>query len=204
MQSRLVTMDETNSIRTNQSRVLPSKLLRSMLVLLLLGIVLSIISIRMNRNFNIVSATHNPCFQEPFSLQNLIKPPLSYLHSMNDSELLWRASFVPQINEYPFKRMPKIAFMFLARGPLPLSPLWDKFFSGNEGRYTIYVHSLPHYVANFSASSVFYGRQVPSQVTNILLFYIVYIIYNMLVFCYERDFFAEYVCLLYNMLVLWD
>ncbi|KAJ0603415.1 putative glycosyl transferase, family 14 [Helianthus annuus] len=82
---------------------------------------------------------------------------------MNDSELLWRASFVPQIKEYPFKRVPKIAFMFLARGPLPLSPLWEKFFVGNEGLYSIYVHSLPHYVSNFSTSSVFYGKQIPSQ-----------------------------------------
>ncbi|KAK9066104.1 hypothetical protein SSX86_015506 [Deinandra increscens subsp. villosa] len=171
MQSRLVTMEEgkdptTNSIRTNQTRVLPSRLLRSLLILLIVGIVLSIVSIRMNRNLgvgNLVPGTQHPCFQEPISLQNLIKPPSNYMHVMNDSELLWRASFVPQIKEYPFKRIPKIAFMFLTRGPLPMSPLWEKFFAGNEELYSIYVHSLPLYVSNFSTSSVFYGRQIPSQ-----------------------------------------
>ncbi|KAI7750655.1 hypothetical protein M8C21_029499, partial [Ambrosia artemisiifolia] len=172
MQSRLVTMEEgkdptTNPIRTNQSRVLPSRLLRSMLCLLVAGIVLLIISIGMYRNLgvgSIVSGTQQPCFQEPISLQNFIKPLSSYMHTMNDSELLWRASFVPQIKEYPFKRVPKIAFMFLARGPLPLAPLWEKFFVGNERLYSIYVHSLPHYVSNFSTSSVFYGRHIPSQI----------------------------------------
>ncbi|KAI3684212.1 hypothetical protein L6452_33433 [Arctium lappa] len=170
MQSRLVTMEEgkdptNNSIRTNQSRVLPLRLLRFMVFLLGVGIVLSIISVRMNRSLgirNIVPGTQ-PCFQEPMSLQNLIKPPLNYQHTMNDSELFWRASIVPQIKEYPFKRLPKIAFMFLTRGPLPLSPLWEKFFEGNEGLYSIYVHSLPSYRPNFSTSSVFYGRQIPGQ-----------------------------------------
>ncbi|KVH97975.1 uncharacterized protein LOC112511667 [Cynara cardunculus var. scolymus] len=170
MQSRLVTMEEgkdptTNSIRTNQSRVLPLRLLRFMVFVLGVGIVLSIISVRINRNLgirNIVPGAQ-PCFEEPISLQNLIKPPSNYLHIMNDSELLWRASLVPQIKEYPFKRLPKIAFMFLTRGPLPLSPLWEKFFEGNEGLYSIYVHSLPSYKPNFSTSSVFYRRQIPGQ-----------------------------------------
>ncbi|KAJ0785122.1 putative glycosyl transferase, family 14 [Helianthus annuus] len=157
----------TNPIRTNQSRVFPSRLLRSMLFLLVAGVVLSVISIRMYRNLGVgsrVSGALQACFQEPISLHHLIiKPPSYNKHTMNDSELLWRASFVPQIKEYPFKRVPKIAFMFLARGPLPLSPLWEKFFVGNEGLYSIYVHSLPHYVSNFSTSSVFYGKQIPSQ-----------------------------------------
>lgn len=174
MQSRLVTMEEgkdptTNSIKTNQSRVFPFRLLRFMLIFLGAGIILSIISIRMNRNlgFRTIIPGTQPCFQEPISLQNLIKPPSNYMHTMNDSELLWRASVVPQIKEYPFKRIPKIAFMFLARGPLPLSPLWEKFFEGNEGLYSIYVHSLPSYSPDFSTSSVFYGRQIPCQVSNI-------------------------------------
>nr|XP_043636599.1 glycosyltransferase BC10-like [Erigeron canadensis] len=168
MQSRLVTMEEgKDSIKTNQTRVFPFKLLRFMLVLLVIGIVLSIISIRMNRNMGIRNMVPRiitqPCFEQPLSLQSLIRPPLSYMHSLNDSELLWRASFVPQITEYPFKRIPKIAFMFLTRGPLPMSPLWEKFFDGNEGLYSIYVHSLPHYQPNFTTSSVFYGKQVPCQ-----------------------------------------
>ncbi|KAG6665179.1 hypothetical protein I3843_02G121300 [Carya illinoinensis] len=83
---------------------------------------------------------------------------------MNDTQLLWLASSVPRIHTYPFKRVPKIAFMFLTKGPLPMSPLWERFFKGNEGLYSIYVHSLPSYNANFTTSSVFYRRQIPSQV----------------------------------------
>ncbi|RYR55576.1 hypothetical protein Ahy_A06g030767 [Arachis hypogaea] len=33
------------------------------------------------------------------------------------------ASFGPRIKDYPFKRVPKVAFMFLTKGPLPLAPL---------------------------------------------------------------------------------
>ncbi|CAI5515427.1 unnamed protein product [Closterium sp. Naga37s-1] len=35
----------------------------------------------------------------------------------------------------------KIAFLFLTRGPLPFAPLWEKFFAGHEGHYSVYVHA---------------------------------------------------------------
>ena len=87
-------------------------------------------------------------------------------HSMTDEELLWRASFAPRVREYPFRRVPKVAFMFLTRGPLPLVPLWERFFRGHEGGYSIYVHALPSYQANFTSESVFYQRQIPSKVSS--------------------------------------
>ncbi|PKI43544.1 hypothetical protein CRG98_036079 [Punica granatum] len=86
------------------------------------------------------------------------------MHNMNDVELFWRASFVPQIKTYPYRRVPKIAFMFLTKGPLPFAPLWERFFKGNEGLYSIYMHSLPSYVADYPPTSVFYKRQIPSKV----------------------------------------
>ncbi|KAK4426884.1 hypothetical protein Salat_1457200 [Sesamum alatum] len=67
------------------------------------------------------------------------------MHEMGDKELLWRASMKPKIGEYPFKRTPKVAFMFLARKELPLAPLWEMFFRGHEGLYSIYVHHQPSY-----------------------------------------------------------
>lgn len=91
---------------------------------------------------------------------------------MNDSQLFWRASFDPQIKSFPFKRIPKIAFMFLTRGPLPMAPLWEKYFKGHEERYSIYVHALPTYVEDYSPSSVFYRRQIPSQVSTVTYFLI--------------------------------
>ena len=90
-------------------------------------------------------------------------------HSMTDEELLWRASFAPGVRRYPFRRVPKVAFMFLTRGPLPLAPLWELFFRGNEGLYSIYVHALPSYRANFTSESVFYRRQIPSKVSHLSL-----------------------------------
>ncbi|KAL8189340.1 hypothetical protein R6Q57_028906 [Mikania cordata] len=116
---------------------------------------------------NVVQGKHTliqSCFQDPSSLQDLIEPPSSYTHAFEDNELFCRASSVLQIKEYPFKRYAKIAFMFLTRGPLPFSPLWEKFFKGHEKFYAIYVHSMPSYRANFSSSSVFYHKQIPSQV----------------------------------------
>lgn len=153
-----------------QSRVLPIRLLQLLLLFLGVGTAFSILSICMIRYLGIQNVAPvaqsriQPCFVEPTNLATWIKPPSSYLHTMNDSELFWRASSVPQIKEYPFKRTPKIAFMFLTRGPLPLAPLWERFFKGNEGLYSIYVHSLPSYKANYSPSSVFYQKQIPSQV----------------------------------------
>lgn len=36
---------------------------------------------------------------------------------------------------------PKIAFMFLTPGSLPFEKLWDVFFSGHEGKFSVYVHA---------------------------------------------------------------
>ena len=84
---------------------------------------------------------------------------------MDDEELFWRASMVPRIREFrPFDYVPKIAFMFLTKGPIPLAPLWEKFFKGHEGRYTIYIHPHPSYNDSVPVSSVFYGRRIPSKV----------------------------------------
>ncbi|KAK1564566.1 hypothetical protein Q3G72_005910 [Acer saccharum] len=84
-------------------------------------------------------------------------------HGMSDSELFWRASMVPFKNGYPFKRTPKVAFMFLTRGPLPMLPLWERFFRGHDKYYSIYVHALPGYKLIVSQDSPFYERQIPSQ-----------------------------------------
>ncbi|KAL0431060.1 UNVERIFIED_CONTAM: Glycosyltransferase BC10 [Sesamum radiatum] len=87
----------------------------------------------------------------------------NFLHEMGDKELLWRASMKPKVGEYPFKRTPKVAFMFLARRELPLARLWEMFFRGHEGFYSIYVHSLPSYNGSEPEGSVFHGRRVPSK-----------------------------------------
>ncbi|XVF50554.1 hypothetical protein PTKIN_Ptkin04bG0110700 [Pterospermum kingtungense] len=85
------------------------------------------------------------------------------MHNMDDDELFWRASFVPRVEAFPFENVPKIAFLFLTKGPIPLAPLWEIFFKGHEGLYNIYVHPHPSYKDFAAEDSVFYGRRIPSK-----------------------------------------
>ncbi|KAL0918993.1 hypothetical protein M5K25_011054 [Dendrobium thyrsiflorum] len=102
------------------------------------------------------------CERETMVLKYFVKP-IHLMHKMTDDELFWRATLLPKVQEYPFKRVPKVAFMFLTRGPLPFSSLWDVFFKGHEGLFSIYVHALPDYKINVSKNSAFYQRQIPSE-----------------------------------------
>lgn len=119
---------------------------------------------------------------ECLSMESFFKPK-NVRHQMSDDELQWRASLVPMQEEYPYTRMPKVAFMFLTRGPLPMLPLWERFFEGQSTKlYTIYVHALPvfeHYVTN---TSVFYGRRIPSEVRLVVCFRISILLHNLQVF----------------------
>lgn len=107
-------------------------------------------------------------------LKNLLEPP-QVMHDMDDEELLWRASMVPKIQEYPFDRIPKVAFLFLTRGPLFLAPLWELFFKGHERYYSIYVHSNPSYNGSDPESPVFHGRRIPSKVSFFFLINFCYV-----------------------------
>jgi hypothetical protein len=98
-------------------------------------------------------------------LERWTRAPASAWHNMTDEELMWAASWRPKIGRYPYRRVPKVAFMFLTRGPLPLAPLWEKFFAGaDRGLYSVYVHATPGYRPKYPPASAFYRRQVPSQV----------------------------------------
>lgn len=178
MHSRLVVMEDGKDfgtvVRINQTRYPTMRFLQLFLMFIVLGLGVSIISMNTIRYFGVRNAAPvvssvsmvQPRLEEPSGngIDSWIKPPSDLLHSMSDEELLWRASFVPQVKEYPFKRVRKIAFMFLTKGPLPMAPLWQRFFKGHEGLYSIYVHTAPSYIADFPPSSVFYRRQIPSQV----------------------------------------
>ncbi|KFK43315.1 hypothetical protein AALP_AA1G108500 [Arabis alpina] len=97
-----------------------------------------------------------------WSIDGFVRP-VNLSHVMSDEELFWRASMVPVKELYPYERVPKVAFMFLTRGPLPMIPLWEKFFKGNEKYLSVYVHTPPRYDMNVSRESPFYDRQIPSQ-----------------------------------------
>lgn len=97
-------------------------------------------------------------------LEDFLKVP-SAMHDMNEDELFWRASMVPMIGELPFKQTPKVAFMFLTKGAVLLAPLWEKFFNGNDGLFSIYIHPNPSFNETVcDQSSVFYDRRIPSKV----------------------------------------
>lgn len=166
--------EPTVKTRPTQSRVARQRLLWLLVPFLLLCVAISFISLYMIRYFGVQTTlpTALVSFQKcvnveernKLDLEHWIRSPSNLLHNMTEAELLWRASFVPQIKEYPFARVPKIAFMFLTKGPLPLAPLWERFFKGHKGLYSIYIHALPSFQADFPSSSVFYRRQIPSQV----------------------------------------
>uniref|UniRef100_A0A6M2EFP5 Glycosyl transferase, family 14 n=1 Tax=Populus davidiana TaxID=266767 RepID=A0A6M2EFP5_9ROSI len=96
------------------------------------------------------------------SMEGFVHPD-NLTHSMTDDEVLWRASMLPYKKGYPFGRVPKVAFMFLTRGPLPLLPLWERFFRGHAGYFSIYVHTPEDYELNVSTDSPFHGRKIPSK-----------------------------------------
>ncbi|XP_008801394.1 glycosyltransferase BC10 [Phoenix dactylifera] len=56
---------------------------------------------------------------------------------------------------------PKIAFMFLTPGSLPFEKLWENFFRGHEGRFSIYVHASKEKPVH--VSPLFIGRDVRSD-----------------------------------------
>ncbi|KAJ8755625.1 hypothetical protein K2173_022220 [Erythroxylum novogranatense] len=89
--------------------------------------------------------------------------PVNLTHQMSDEEIFWRASLVPYKNGYPFDRLPKVAFLFLTRGLLPMLPLWEMFFRGHDKYFSIYVHAPPGYLLNVSSDSPFYRREITSQ-----------------------------------------
>lgn len=148
------------AVKTIHFRLLTPRFFRFLLLFLFLSLGISLISmfpanyLRLQYQSSVGS----------YGIERWIGPPSKLFHNMTDTELFWRASLVPRIRTYPFKRVPRIAFMFLTKGPLPLAPLWERFFKGHEGLYSIYIHSLPSYVAQFAPSSVFHKRQIPSQV----------------------------------------
>lgn len=58
----------------------------------------------------------------------------------------------------------KVAFMFLTRGRMPLMPLWERFFKGQDnGLFSIYWHASPEYEEELPESSVFFGRRIASK-----------------------------------------
>ncbi|XP_016196375.2 uncharacterized protein LOC107637476 [Arachis ipaensis] len=97
------------------------------------------------------------------------------MHNMDDEELFLKASMVQGIQDYFPKNktnnniVPKVAFMFLVRGALPLAPLWESFFKGHKEFYSIYLHQHPSFNETLPPDSVFFGRKIPSKISNFVI-----------------------------------
>ncbi|CAI5966007.1 unnamed protein product [Closterium sp. NIES-65] len=57
----------------------------------------------------------------------------------------------------------KVAFMFLTKGPIPHAKLWERYFKGHEGSYSIYVHPAPGYEFPKNASALFRNNTIRSE-----------------------------------------
>uniref|UniRef100_A0A0D6QY64 Uncharacterized protein n=1 Tax=Araucaria cunninghamii TaxID=56994 RepID=A0A0D6QY64_ARACU len=171
----LLSKDSVPRLQGAGKREWPNKLMKflSLFILLGFGVIVGVVICsnlfrhidlwQMNR-FSCINCGHEIEGEAPMKLDHWFKSSGNLMHNMTNDELLWRASMVPFRREVPFKRVPKVAFMFLTKGPLPMMPLWEKFFHGHEGLYSIFVHASPSYQFQVPPKSVFYRRQIPSQV----------------------------------------
>ncbi|XP_024386195.1 uncharacterized protein [Physcomitrium patens] len=100
-----------------------------------------------------------PLMSHPVDLSTLS----DVYHDMSEEELLWRASAGFLRRPRPKFVIPKVAYLFLTRGPLPLSALWERYFHGYDGLYSIFIHAHPNYLPKFPPNSVFYRRNIPSK-----------------------------------------
>ncbi|CAL0325555.1 unnamed protein product [Lupinus luteus] len=68
-------------------------------------------------------------------------PPIP-VREYTDEEIAARVVNRDILNSPPIvSKHPKVAFMFLSPGSLPFEGLWDKFFQGHEGKFSVYVHA---------------------------------------------------------------
>ncbi|KAF8716474.1 hypothetical protein HU200_026296 [Digitaria exilis] len=90
--------------------------------------------------------------------------PTRLMHDMTDEELFWRATLVRPANGFPFRRVPKVAFLFLAgHGVLPRHPSGSASSVATRSYSPSYVHGPPGVSFNVSDDSPFYRRQIPSK-----------------------------------------
>lgn len=93
-----------------------------------------------------------------------------------EEELMWRAL---EVQERPSTVKKKVAFMFLTRGKLPLAKLWERFFNGHQGLFSVYVHTsnLSYVDDGIPETSPFYRRRIPSKVSQFRRHLTIFIIY---------------------------
>ncbi|CAK9172540.1 unnamed protein product [Ilex paraguariensis] len=88
--------------------------------------------------------------------------PPAPVREFTDEEISSRVVIREILNTPPVvPKNPKIAFMFLSPGSLPFEKLWDKFFQGNEDRFSVYVHASKEKPVH--VSRYFLNREIRSD-----------------------------------------
>ncbi|KAK9097732.1 hypothetical protein Syun_024777 [Stephania yunnanensis] len=94
------------------------------------------------------------------SISNWLPPAPA--REFTDDEIAARVVIRDILQRPPLhSKNPKIAFMFLTPGTLPFERLWDRFFQGHEGRFTIYIHASREKPVH--VSQYFVGREIRSD-----------------------------------------
>jgi hypothetical protein len=84
------------------------------------------------------------------------------LREYSDDEIAARVVIREILSSPPvIRKNSKIAFMFLTPGTLPFERLWDRFFLGHEGKFSVYIHASKERPVHYSR--YFLNREIRSD-----------------------------------------
>nr|XP_018450298.1 PREDICTED: uncharacterized protein LOC108821802 isoform X1 [Raphanus sativus] len=84
------------------------------------------------------------------------------LREYSDDEIAARVVISEILSNPPvIRKDSKIAFMFLTPGALPFERLWDRFFQGHEGKFSVYIHASKERPVHYSR--YFVSREIRSD-----------------------------------------
>ncbi|CAH2077533.1 unnamed protein product [Thlaspi arvense] len=84
------------------------------------------------------------------------------LRELSDDEIAARVVVNEILSNPPvIRKDSKIAFMFLTPGTLPFERLWDRFFQGHEGKFSVYIHASKERPVHYSR--YFVNREIRSD-----------------------------------------
>nr|KJB55244.1 hypothetical protein B456_009G069100 [Gossypium raimondii] len=113
------------------------------------------------KDFRIMSGLRKrPHLKRPLWI--IILSPSFPARELSDEETISQVVIKEILNTPPIQSADsKIAFLFLTPGTLPFELLWDKFFRGHEGRFSVYVHASREKPGH--TSQYFIGRDIHSE-----------------------------------------
>jgi hypothetical protein len=109
---------------------------------------------------DIASAISRPSVTCPTSSNTLEEYQIPVFGT--DQELLRHAFH--RVTEGPVgPGLPRIAFLFLVRGPIPLEPVWRRYLQDHEDLWSLYVHASDPVDYKYPPGSLFEGKEIPAK-----------------------------------------